>query len=198
MPNPEIYILLAAVAAYLIGSIPFGLLLTKAKGIDLRAVGSGNIGATNVLRTGNKKLAAATLLLDGVKGYIAVLLGYEIGAEGGYAIVASLFAALAAVIGHVFPLWLKFKGGKGVATSIGVLFGLSPLLGAITCSLWLAVFFCTRISSLSALIGIGASPFVGYLLHDYATALTCLPIKHRENIKRLKDGTEHRFGRKPN
>jgi glycerol-3-phosphate acyltransferase PlsY len=140
---------------YLLGSIPFGLLLTSAAGLgDIRKQGSGNIGATNVLRTGNKKLAAATLLLDALKGVVAVMIC------GFFGPIAAVAAAMGAVIGHMFPIWLKFKGGKGVATSIGVLLGLSWPVGAIVCALWLAIAAAFRYSSLAALLA-GTEPKIG-------------------------------------
>ena len=139
-----------AVVGFLLGSIPFGLLLTRAAGLgDIRKVGSGNIGATNVLRTGNKKLAAATLLLDALKGLVPVLVFNLMGAP-----VPAAAAAAGAVLGHMFPPWLGFKGGKGVATPLGVLIGLNWQLGAITCALWLVLAGLFRYSSLAALLSI--------------------------------------------
>ena len=149
----SVYGLLALVAGYLLGSIPFGLILTKAAGLgDVRNIGSGNIGATNVLRTGHKGLAVLTLLLDALKGTAAVLVGHWIGAQGGEAIMASLLAGLAAFVGHVFPAWLGFRGGKGVATYIGVLLGVDWRAALAFCAVWLGVALATRYSSLSALI----------------------------------------------
>src|SRR6185436_11932957 len=144
--------LIAIAIGYLLGSIPFGYLLTRAAGLgDVRNVGSGNIGATNVLRTGHKGLAALTLLLDALKGTAAVLIGHWIGAHGGVAILASLLAGLAAFLGHVFPVWLSFRGGKGVATYIGVLLGIDWRAAVAFCAIWLLVALLTRYSSLSAL-----------------------------------------------
>jgi glycerol-3-phosphate acyltransferase PlsY len=197
------YTLLAVAAGYLLGSIPFGLLLTQAAGLgDVRKIGSGNIGATNVLRTGNKGRAALTLLLDALKGTAAVLIGYWIGAHGGVAILASLLAGLAAFIGHVFPVWLGFRGGKGVATYIGVLLGVDWRAAVAFCGIWLLVAFLTRYSSLSALVAALVTP-VGLLLGgDPATALLAglmsglLIYKHRTNIRRLATGEEPRIGAK--
>ena len=136
----NVYTLGALALGYLLGSIPFGLLLTSAAGLgDVRAIGSGNIGATNVLRTGHKGLAALTLLLDGLKGTAAVLIGYQLGALGGVAILASYMAGLGAFLGHVFPVWLNFRGGKGVATYIGVLLGVSWPLGLASIATWIVV-----------------------------------------------------------
>ena len=141
--NP--YTLAAIALGYLLGSIPFGYLLTRAAGLgDVRAIGSGNIGATNVLRTGHKGLAALTLLLDALKGTAAVLVGHWIGAQGGEAIVASLLAGLAAFVGHVFPAWLQFRGGKGVATYIGVLLGVDWRAALTFCAVWLGIALVTR------------------------------------------------------
>jgi glycerol-3-phosphate acyltransferase PlsY len=151
---------IAALIGYLIGSVPFGLLLTKAAGLgDVRNIGSGNIGATNVLRTGNKKIAALTLLLDGLKGAVPVLLlNYFGGPQAG------MIAGLAAMTGHIFPVWLGFKGGKGVATSLGVLFGLYWPLGFIFIGVWLALAFTFRISSIAALVTSVLSPLWAYFL----------------------------------
>ena len=182
-------------AAYLIGSIPFGLLLTRAAGLgDIRKVGSGNIGATNVLRTGNKGLAALTLFLDGAKGTVAVLLAQRFGPELG------VVAAAMAVIGHVFPVWLKFKGGKGVATAIGVLLGLSWPVGLLVCGTWLLVAAVFRYSSLAALVALAAAPAYAWYLGDiqrgelaiFVAALVWL--RHHQNIRRLLKGEEPKIG----
>ncbi|MCZ7864553.1 glycerol-3-phosphate 1-O-acyltransferase PlsY [Agrobacterium salinitolerans] len=189
---------LAALIGYLLGSIPFGLLLTRMAGLgDVRKIGSGNIGATNVLRTGNKKLAAATLLLDALKGTAAVLVanalwGYE----------ASLVAGFFAFLGHLFPVWLGFKGGKGVATYIGVLLGAAPLMMLAFALIWIATAFITRYSSLSALVAMVIVPVALWVLGPEKTALlvTLLSViswlKHHENIRRLIAGTESRIGQK--
>jgi glycerol-3-phosphate acyltransferase PlsY len=186
---------------YLLGSIPFGYLLTRAAGIgDVRAIGSGNIGATNVLRTGHKGLAALTLLLDAAKGTAAVLIGYKIGALGGIAILASLIAGLGAFLGHVFPVWLEFKGGKGVATYIGVILGLSWPAGLVFCAFWLLVAVLTRYSSLSALVAALITPVVLFAMGDPPAALlsvllsAILIFKHRANIRRLAAGEEPKIG----
>ncbi|WP_312806417.1 glycerol-3-phosphate 1-O-acyltransferase PlsY [Agrobacterium cavarae] len=192
------FLLAAAVIGYLLGSIPFGLLLTRAAGLgDVRQIGSGNIGATNVLRTGNKKLAAATLLCDAFKGTAAVLIanalwGYE----------ASLVAGFFAFLGHLFPVWLGFKGGKGVATYIGVLLGAAPLMMLLFAAIWLITAFVTKYSSLSALVAMLVIPIVLWIMGPEKTALlvTALSIiswyMHRENIKRLLAGTESKIGKK--
>lgn len=189
---------MAALFGYLLGSIPFGLLLTKLfQAGDLRSIGSGNIGATNVLRTGNKGLAAATLLLDGGKGTVAVLLaGYW------YAPDAAIVAGMMAVIGHNFPMWLGFKGGKGVATTFGVLLALSWPAGVVTLLTWLLVAVTMRYSSLAALISFAASPFYMYFLGDENKAVLAVIlavlgfIRHHENIQRLRAGEESKIGSK--
>jgi len=183
---------IAILIGYLFGSIPFGLLLTKAAGLgDVRSIGSGNIGATNVLRTGNKKIAALTLLLDGLKGAAPVLLlNYFGGPQVG------MIAGLAAMAGHIFPVWLGFKGGKGVATSLGVLFGLYWPLGLIFIGVWLALAFTFRISSLAGLATSALSPLWAYLLGrtDLLLPTTLIAIAiwimHRANIGRLLKGDE--------
>jgi glycerol-3-phosphate acyltransferase PlsY len=189
--------LYAAALAYLLGSIPFGLILTRLTGGgDLRSIGSGNIGATNVLRTGNKGLAAATLLLDAGKGFVAVCL------------VARWFpgsapvAALAAVVGHCFPVWLRFKGGKGVATTLGVALGLAWPVGLAYAGVWLISLAIRRISSLSGMLAASAAPLAALLLGltplvPVLTAIGVLVlVLHRENIARLRAGTEPRVGSK--
>jgi acyl phosphate:glycerol-3-phosphate acyltransferase len=189
----------ALIFGYLLGSIPFGLLLTKLAGYgDIRNIGSGNIGATNVLRTGNKKLAGLTLILDGGKGAAAVLIARHFGSPD-----AAMIAGLTAIIGHMFPVWLKFKGGKGVATTLGTLLALAPWVGITACLTWLAVAFTTRYSSLSALIALLLSPFAAYFIYNDST-LTALCgfismlvwFKHRANIRRLLDKTEPKIGKK--
>ncbi len=187
----------AAVFGYLLGSIPFGLLLTRAAGLgDVRKIGSGNIGATNVLRTGNKKLAAATLLLDALKGTVAVIIASRWSHE------AALAAGLGAFIGHLYPIWLGFKGGKGVATYLGVLFGLSGLGALAFAVTWLLVAFVSRYSSLAALTAGIVVPIALYMIDmPKAAGLLALMsmivfIRHRENISRLLAGTESRIGSK--
>lgn len=183
---------IAILIGYICGSIPFGLLLAKAAGLgDVRSIGSGNIGATNVLRMGNKKIAALTLLLDGLKGAVPVLLLTQFGGSR-----AGMIAGLAAMAGHIFPLWLGFKGGKGVATSLGVLFGLYWPLGLIFAALWLGLAFVFRFSSLAGLTTSALTPLWAYLMgrHDLVvpTALIALVIwiMHRANIERLMKGDE--------
>jgi acyl phosphate:glycerol-3-phosphate acyltransferase len=200
LDTPYPHMLLALAFGYLLGSIPFGLVLTKLTGgPDLRAVGSGNIGATNVLRTGRKALAAATLLGDMLKGTAAVLLAQQFGL--GAAIAGGLAAGLGAVLGHLFPVWLGFKGGKGVATYIGVLLALVWQAALAFGVIWIAVAAATRYSSLSALIASAATPailwFMGYpaeaALFLILTAL--IWFMHRANIARLLNGTEGKIGR---
>jgi len=195
------YTIAALVLGYLLGSIPFGLVLTRAAGLgDVRDIGSGNIGATNVLRTGNKGIAALTLLLDLLKGTAAVLIGHAIGALGGVAILASLVAGLAAFIGHTYPVWLGFKGGKGVATYIGILLGLNWPGALAFCSVWLLVAILSRYSSLSAIVAAIVTPIWLLTVGDYATAILAallsvlLMYKHRANIHRLIAGEEPRIG----
>jgi len=187
----------AFVFGYLLGSIPFGLLLTRAAGgPDIRAIGSGNIGATNVLRTGNKVLAAATLLCDMLKGTIAVLAAARYGAD------PALAAALGAFLGHLFPVWLKFKGGKGVATFIGLLIGLHWPAALFFCIVWLVVAAATRYSSLAALVASALSPFaIWYFgLPSVAALFLLLTVllwfMHRANIARLLNGSEGKIGAK--
>lgn len=193
--------LVAIALGYLLGSIPFGLVLTRMAGLgDVRKIGSGNIGATNVLRTGNKGLAAATLVLDALKGTAAVLAGHWLGSNAGDAILVSLLAGLAAFLGHLFPVWLGFKGGKGVATYIGVLLGIAWQLALVFCAIWLVVAAITRYSSLSALVAAVAVPAAAYVLAGPAVALlgavlsALLLWKHEANIRRLLAGQEPRIG----
>lgn len=190
------YILAAFTGGYLLGALPFGLILTRLAGMgDIRAIGSGNIGATNVLRTGNEKIAAATLLLDGAKGAIAVLIAQNYGPD------TAIVAAAGALIGHLFPIWLKFCGGKGVATALGILLALSLPVGALACATWLLAAALFRYSSLSALIALAASPLFMWWLADpqrteFAIAMTVLVwLRHRKNIRRLLRGEETKIGR---
>ena len=191
-------IALAALFGYLLGSIPFGLILTRAAGgPDVRTIGSGNIGATNVLRTGRKGLAAATLICDMLKGTAAVLIAaYFYGHD------AALAAGLGAFIGHLFPVWLKFKGGKGVATYIGVLLGLAWPAALIFGAVWLAMAWAFRYSSLSALIASAVTPLSLWLLDQpgpaalYVLLTAALWFMHRANIARLMAGTEGKIGAK--
>jgi len=183
---------------YALGSIPFGLLLTRLAGLgDVRQIGSGNIGATNVLRTGRKGLAAATLVLDAAKGAAAVLIAHYV-----FGPTAATIAGFGALLGHMFPIWLKFKGGKGVSTFLGVLIALAWQLAAIFAIVWLAVAATTRISSLSALIATVAVPIgacvLGYNHIAVASALMAaiILIKHRGNIRRLLAGEEPKIGAK--
>lgn len=189
--------LIALVFGYLCGTIPFGLILTKSAGLgDIRTIGSGNIGATNVLRTGNKKLAALTLVLDASKGTApALLMGWLYGPQ------AAILAGLAAFFGHLFPMWLGFKGGKGVATTIGVLFGLYWPLGLIFIAVWIAMALLFRISSLSALTASLLSPFAAYLAGQNSLVVPAAIMAaavfttHRANIARIMKGEEPRIGK---
>ncbi len=189
---------LVAVLAYLLGSIPFGIVITRAMGLgDLRQIGSGNIGATNVLRTGNKAAALATLLLDAGKGGIAVALARLVAGED-----AAQLAALAAFLGHLFPVWLGFKGGKGVATFLGTLLVLDWRVGLAACATWALTAAITRISSLSALVAAALSSFWLLAFRDgqmlFLTVLLTLLIywKHWPNLERIKAGTEPKIGKK--
>ncbi|MCX7305341.1 MAG: glycerol-3-phosphate 1-O-acyltransferase PlsY [Hyphomicrobiales bacterium] len=192
------YLPIVALAfGYLLGSIPFGLLLTRAAGLgDVRSVGSGNIGATNVLRTGNKKLAAATLLLDMLKGTVAVLIAARYGTD------LAMAAGLGAFLGHIFPVWLGFKGGKGVATYIGVLLGLMWQAALLFAALWILVALALRYSSLAALTACAITPVALWFMGRSDLALlfafmsVIVFIKHRANISRLVAGTEGRIGAK--
>jgi glycerol-3-phosphate acyltransferase PlsY len=187
----------ALVVGYLLGSIPFGLIFTRMSGAgDIRAVGSGATGATNVLRTGNYGAAAATLIFDAAKGAAAVLIASHFWGEPG-----ACAAAVGAVLGHLFPVWLGFKGGKGVATSLGILLTLFWPVALLGLGTWLVAAVITRISSLSALVAAVATPIYMFLFHqrDYAIVTVVIAlvvlIAHRENIRRLLRGEEPRFGR---
>jgi acyl phosphate:glycerol-3-phosphate acyltransferase len=193
-----VFIVIALIVGYLLGTIPFGLLLTKLAGTgDIRSVGSGNIGATNVLRTGRKGLAAGTLIGDMLKGTVAVLLMHRLAGTN-----AGLVAGLGAVLGHVFPVWLGFKGGKGVATYIGVLIAVSWIVALMFAAIWAGVAALTRYSSLSGLIASALMPPLLYLGVGSKSALLFLVltvivwIMHRGNIQRLLAGTEPKIGRK--
>jgi glycerol-3-phosphate acyltransferase PlsY len=192
--------LIAVLGGYLLGSIPFGLVLTRMAGLgDVRAIGSGNIGATNVLRTGRKGLAAATLLLDGGKGWLVV---FVVGRNWGFfeGLDVGLAAGFAAVIGHNYPVWLKFKGGKGVATTLGVLLGAYFPAGVAACVVWLITAAVFRYSSLAALLGLLAAPAYAFWAGAYPVvitggALVVLSIfRHRANIERLIRGKESKIG----
>jgi acyl phosphate:glycerol-3-phosphate acyltransferase len=191
-------LLLVAFVAYLIGSVPFGILITRFLGLgDLRAIGSGNIGATNVLRTGHKGAALATLLLDGAKGAGAVLLArWWVGED------AAQLAGLAAFLGHLYPLWLNFKGGKGVATFLGILLALAWPVGLAACGMWLVAALLTRMSSAAALIS-AATSSIWLMVFDHGRMLFLVMIltilvylRHSANIARIKKGTEPKIGAK--
>jgi len=195
--DPSIAFVVALAGGYLVGSIPFGLVLTKAAGLgDIRAIGSGNIGATNVLRTGRKGLAAATLLLDGLKGVAAVLVMRWVTPD------QDLVAGTAAVLGHTLPVWLAFRGGKGVATGLGVFLAAMWPVGLACCAVWLVAARVTRISSAGALAAFAAAPLLALLLSDAEHALLALLVgvlivwRHEPNIRRLLAGTEPRIGQK--
>ena len=195
--SSSLLLLGAALLGYLLGSIPFGLIITRVAGLgDIRAIGSGNIGTTNVLRTGRKDLAAATLVLDGLKGTLAALIAARWGLE------AAMVAAIAAFLGHIFPVWLRFKGGKGVATFLGLLFAFAWPAGLFFMAVWIAVAVVTRYSSASALTASALSPIVMLLLGHQSEAMlfallaVILWVMHRANIKRLLAGTESRIGKK--
>ncbi|MEQ8698823.1 MAG: glycerol-3-phosphate 1-O-acyltransferase PlsY [Bauldia litoralis] len=204
------YMMAAVAVGYLLGSIPFGLLLTRLAGLgDVRKIGSGNIGATNVLRTGRKSLTLATLLLDGGKGAAALLIGYRL-----YGPDIAITAGFGAFLGHLFPVWLGFKGGKGVATALGLLLAAAWPIGAVACLTWLAVAFLFRYSSLAALVSIAAAPIVAKLfawgqvpglgspiiyhqLAEFALLIAVLVwIRHAGNIGRLLSGRESKIGGK--
>jgi acyl phosphate:glycerol-3-phosphate acyltransferase len=196
MMNEFLPLILALALGYLCGSVPFGLILTGAAGLgDIRSIGSGNIGATNVLRTGNKQLAAATLVLDALKAVVAILIARYFWGED-----AARFAALGAFFGHCFPVWLGFKGGKGVAVMIGSLLALNWIVGLIFCAVWLLIGFTRKISSLAALTAAATAPIFAYVFSGERLALVVLGLalllffQHRENIGRLIRGTEPTIG----
>ncbi len=221
--NPASMAPLALLFGYVLGSIPFGLILTRAAGLgDIRSIGSGNIGATNVLRTGNKWLAAVTLLFDVLKGTAAVFLAWllvgliieggrvepgtaasaplALGAQLNWTQFTLQCAGLGAFLGHLFPVWLGFKGGKGVATYIGVLIGLGWKIAVVFCAVWLVVAFATRYSSLSALVASVAAPLAALVLGGWQLAAVTglmsglLIYKHEANIRRLAAGEESKIG----
>ena len=188
----------ALLFGYLLGSIPFGLVLCKIFGYgDIRKIGSGNIGATNVLRTGNKLLAFLTLVLDSGKGAIAVVIALVF-----FNVDATMFAGLGAIVGHCFPVWLKFKGGKGVATTLGTLLAAVPVAGVIACLTWICSALIARISSLAAISAMIVVPFATYWFYSTQAALIVLGIsvlvilKHHENIRRILKGEERKIGKK--
>jgi glycerol-3-phosphate acyltransferase PlsY len=196
--SDDLWTIVAYALGYLLGSIPFGLLLTRIAGLgDIRGIGSGNIGATNVLRTGRRGLAAATLVLDGLKGAAAVLIARVLVYDQDIA----LFAGLVAVLGHLFPVWLGFKGGKGVATGLGVLLAAAWPVGLAACAVWLLVFAATRLSSLAALAAFASTPCAALILEDFGvvklafTIAVLVFVRHQGNIRRLLAGTEPRVGR---
>ena len=192
-------LILVALCAYLLGSVPFGVVITRAMGLgDLRQIGSGNIGATNVLRTGNKGAAAATLLLDGAKGAVAVLVARALtGAED-----AAQLAGLAAFLGHLYPVWLGFRGGKGVATFLGTLLALAWPVGLAACATWLVGALLSRISSVGALLAAALTPLWlfafdhGRMLLLVMLLTILVYVRHAANLARIKAGTEPRIGRK--
>lgn len=192
------YLATAFLLGYLLGSVPFGIVLTRLSGHgDLRKIGSGNIGATNVLRTGRKDLAAATLILDAGKGAAAVALASLWGPD------IMLMAAYGAILGHLFPVWLKFRGGKGVATTLGVHLVIAWPMGVAACATWLAVAAVTRYSSLSALLALALAPLhAWWLIGDiqlvqYAAIVAVIVwLRHHDNIRRLLKGEESKIGRK--
>lgn len=198
-----------AVAGYLVGAIPFGLLIARLKGVDIRKVGSGNIGATNVLRAVGKPWGIATFMLDAVKGFLPAFLfpivGSRLGADFQSLEIAGLVGAVAAILGHTFPIYLGFKGGKGVATSAGAVLGLAPLSIIIGLSVWTITFYSFRYVSLASIVGAIAAVVAGWILYRgnglvLPVALTVLGVlviaRHHANIKRLLNGTESRFAKK--
>ncbi len=197
MNTPTVLLAAAVCGAYLLGSVPFGLVLTRLAGLgDIRSIGSGNIGATNVLRTGRKDLAALTLILDAGKGGFSALLVWGLSGQH----VWGLAAGLAAFLGHLFPIYLRFKGGKGVATGLGTLLGGLWPMGVAACLAWLATALVFRISSLSALVAFGVTTLASLYFYDLKITLWMLALsllvtlKHRSNIARLVRGEEPRIG----
>jgi glycerol-3-phosphate acyltransferase PlsY len=191
-------LILVFFVSYLLGSVPFGILITRLFGHgDLREMGSGNIGATNVLRTGDKRAAVLTLLCDAGKGFLAVIIARELWGEP-----AALIAAIGAFVGHIFPVWLGFNGGKGVATFLGIILALNVLAGLCTCFTWLAIAVMSRISSAAALIAAMSAPFWLYSFGQEVAAViiaglaALVWLRHRANIARLVAGKEPRIGRK--
>jgi acyl phosphate:glycerol-3-phosphate acyltransferase len=198
MTTDPLLLALTVVLAYLLGSVPFGIVITRAMGLgDLRQIGSGNIGATNVLRTGNKRAALATLLLDAAKGGVAVLIARALFDED-----AAQLAGLASFLGHLFPVWLGFKGGKGVATFLGILIALAWPVGLAVCVTWLVTALVTRTSSVAALVAAASSGvWLFFFLEGRILVLVFLLtvlvyLRHSENLKRIKAGTEPRIGAK--
>jgi len=196
--TPVAALIIWAIAGYILGSIPFGMILARVMGLgNLRDIGSGNIGATNVLRTGNKTAAALTLLFDAGKGAAIVLLARAVAAGD-----AAQVAGLAAIVGHCFPVWLRFKGGKGVATYFGLMIALAPVVGLIAGAVWLGIAALSRYSSLSSLMAAGWAPIVAVTTgHSELFALTIvlaalIYYRHGENIKRLRARTEGQIGQK--
>ncbi|MSQ86805.1 MAG: glycerol-3-phosphate 1-O-acyltransferase [Alphaproteobacteria bacterium] len=203
-PAPTELTLAAEIVALLIGygfgSLPFGLVITRMAGLgDIRSIGSGNIGATNVLRTGRKDLALATLLLDSGKGAIAVII-VRLLADGPAAEILALIAGVGAVIGHNFPMWLNFKGGKGMATTIGLIIAAVPVVGGMACLTWLVIAAIFRYSSLAALVALALAPAYAYILGYPNAALAFLVLgilgwaRHHQNVVRLVKGTESKIG----
>ncbi|MDA1319944.1 MAG: glycerol-3-phosphate 1-O-acyltransferase PlsY [Proteobacteria bacterium] len=201
MPEHIIVLMLYGLAAYLIGAIPFGLVIAKLFGLgDIRNIGSGNIGATNVLRTGNKIAAVLTLLLDSGKGLFVVMIARYLNGDGNVIAITGLLS----IVGHCYPIWLGFRGGKGVATGLGVFLGFHPLVGAMVCLVWLVTAFLFRFSSLAAIISYTSAPILFALISSpplpvltviTAGMIAALAIwRHRGNIKRLFSGTEPRIG----
>lgn len=196
--TPGLTLALVATLAYLLGAVPFGIVMSRAFGLaDPRTIGSGNIGATNVLRSGSKPAAALTVLLDGAKGGIAVLIARAFVGED-----AAQIAALTAFLGHLYPVWLGFKGGKGVATFLGTVLALSLPVGIAACALWLVTFAASRISSLGGILSPALTPIAALLLGhgDKTTVLAAMAIfvwwRHRQNITRILNGTEPKVSRK--
>ena len=198
LTSDPLTLVLIATFAYLLGSIPFGLLITRAMGLgDLRQIGSGNIGATNVLRTGNRPAAAATLVLDGAKGAVAVLIARALSGED-----AAQLAALAAFLGHLYPVWLRFKGGKGVATFLGTLLALAWPVGVATCLTWAVAAVLTRTSSLAALTAAALSTLwlmifrEGQMIFLVMILTLLVYARHWANLERIRNGTEPKIGAK--